>query len=156
MDELSYQEREKVLLTLLQMRAKKTATVNLDGWEDLMDAWRREGRYLELLEEPMPEGIPLALSGSMSEWLLARCAFGDHCSGGAASLHLDYARWCGEHFRDNPVSRRDFEVGLRAQGFHLADGMAYGLLLKADLEAAFAKPVFTTATKPTARKGWTA
>jgi hypothetical protein len=139
MHELTYPEREKVLLTLLQMRAKKTATVNLEGWEDIMDAWRREGRYLELLEGPTPDKIPSALNGSMSEWLLARCSFLDHCSGGVSSLHLDYARWCGEHFRENPVSRRDFENELRMQGFDVTDGMTYGLLLKPDLEPAFAE-----------------
>ncbi|MHB2009540.1 MAG: hypothetical protein ACYCOX_16040 [Acidobacteriaceae bacterium] len=152
MNELTYQQREKVLLTLLQMRAKRTATINLDGWEDIMDAWRSEGRYLDLMEGPTPEGIPSALCGSMSEWLLARCTFRDNCTGGISGLHLDYARWCGEHFRDNPVSRRDFEHELRAQGFHVADGISYGLLLKEDYEAAFPTPAALAAHQSPAKR----
>jgi hypothetical protein len=68
-------------------------------------------------------------------WMLDRCVFRDHSWSGVAALHLDRSRWCAEHGRPMPGSRRAFVTALQAEGFSVADGLVYGLLLREDLAA---------------------
>lgn len=72
----------------------------------------------------------------LSEWMLDRLVFRDHCYGGIGALHLDLARWCADHSRPMPVSRRAFERALQTEGFTVTDdGLVYGLILREDMEA---------------------
>ena len=68
-------------------------------------------------------------------WLLDRCCFRDRSWTLIAALHLDHARWCKDHERPVPASRRAFERALQAEGFTVTDGWCYGLLFKADVLA---------------------
>ena len=70
------------------------------------------------------------------EWMLQECAYVDRWWGGIGALHLSLARWSASHGRPTPASRRDFVTALQSEGFQVAsDGLVYGLILKADLEA---------------------
>lgn len=70
------------------------------------------------------------------EWLLDRCIFRDRWWGGIGGLHLDLARWCAEHARPVPESRRVFVTALQADGFAVTtNGLVYGLVLREDVEA---------------------
>ncbi len=54
---------------------------------------------------------------------LTRCVFRDRSYGLPSSrLHLDCARWCKEHVRPIPASRRAFERALQDEGFTVTDG----------------------------------
>ena len=80
------------------------------------------------LEDPLDDGWGL--------WLLERCVYRDHCWGGAGALYLDLALWCVDYGRRVPASRRAFVAALQTEGFQVtSDGLVYGLILKADLEA---------------------
>jgi len=69
-------------------------------------------------------------------WLLERCIYRDRWWGGVGCLYLDLAGWLAERGRPVPVSRLAFEKELQAEGFQITpDGLVYGLILKADLEA---------------------
>jgi hypothetical protein len=51
-------------------------------------------------------------------------------------LHLDLSRWCADHGRPVPESRAAFVAALQTESFAVTtDGLVYGLMLKADLEA---------------------
>jgi len=76
-------------------------------------------------------------SDALGLWMLARCVYRDRCFGGVGALYLDLARWCTEHGRPMPASRRAFAAELQTEGFVLTtEGLVYGLLLAEDLEAA--------------------
>ena len=68
-------------------------------------------------------------------WLLERCVFRDRWWGGIASLHVDNARWRAGRGHIVPYSRQAFEEALKEQGFHVENGLAYGLVLKHEEEA---------------------
>ncbi len=69
-------------------------------------------------------------------WLLERCVYRDRWWGGAGALCLDLARWRADHGQPVPASRRAFVTALQTEGFQVtSDGLVYGLVLKADLEA---------------------
>jgi len=79
-------------------------------------------------EAPIDEGWGL--------WMLARCVYRDRCFGGVGALYVDLARWCADHGRPVPASRRAFVTALQAAGFAVTtDGLVYGLMLTEDLEA---------------------
>ena len=70
------------------------------------------------------------------EWLLEQCAFKDDWWGGLGCLHLACSRWCADHGRPVPASRRAFVAALQAEGFAVTtDGLVYGLMLAEDWEA---------------------
>jgi hypothetical protein len=75
-------------------------------------------------QQPDPDNDGLGL------WLLDRCLFRDHSWSGVAPLHLDRSRWCAEHGRPMPGSRRAFVTALQAEGFAVDDGLVYGLLFR--------------------------
>jgi hypothetical protein len=80
------------------------------------------------VEGPIDEGWGL--------WLLEQCAFRDRWWGGTGALYLSLARWCASHGRSVPASRAAFVTALQGEGFQsTSDGLVYGLVLKADLEA---------------------
>jgi hypothetical protein len=111
---------------------------------------RRAGiPLLPQLREHKPEIVALLQSRTEQEtdcapesdalglWMLARCVYRDRCFGGVGALYLDLARWCTEHGRPMPASRRAFAAELQTEGFVLTtEGLVYGLLLAEDLEAA--------------------
>lgn len=77
--------------------------------------------------------FPEATSDSLlSAWMLDRCVFRNRCSGGVGALHLDLARWCADHERPAPASRRSFERALQEEGFSVNDGFVQGLVLQED------------------------
>lgn len=79
--------------------------------------------------EPDGDALP-------GEWLLDRCIYRDRCWGGIGALYLDASRWCAEHTRPAPESRRAFVAALQAEGFAVTtDGLVYGLMLAEDWEA---------------------
>jgi hypothetical protein len=74
-------------------------------------------------------------SDALGLWMLARCVYRDRCWGGIGALHLDLARWCADHERPVPASRRAFVDALQEEGFAVTkDGFVYGLMLGGDLE----------------------
>lgn len=70
-------------------------------------------------------------------WVLESCELREGCedSQSVASLLLDFAEWCAVHDADAPC-RVMFERLLSDSGFPLKDGLAVGVVLKLDLEAA--------------------
>jgi hypothetical protein len=103
---------------------------------------------LEELRQHKPEIIALLQSRTEQEtgpapdsdvlglWMLARCVYRDRCFGGVGALYVDLARWCADHGRPVPASRRAFVTALQAAGFAVTtDGLVYGLMLTEDLEA---------------------
>jgi hypothetical protein len=88
-----------------------------------------QNRTATLAETPIDD----LLSG---EWLLEQCVFKDRWWGGTGALYLSLARWCADHKRPMPESRRSFVAALQAEGFAVTtDGLVYGLTLREDLEA---------------------
>jgi hypothetical protein len=72
----------------------------------------------------------------LGDWLLEQCVFKDRWWGGIGGLYLDLARWCADHGRSAPASRRTFTAALQEEGFTVTmDGLVYGLVLKEDLDA---------------------
>jgi hypothetical protein len=87
--------------------------------------------------EPRPQALavhdPAAWAEDFHRWALSRCVFRDRCFGGISALWRDFAEW--QVMRDDvPPTRRTFEALLRDAGFLFADGLVYGLLLKARLD----------------------
>jgi hypothetical protein len=98
-----------------------------------------QGRPDLQTEAPIDDGWGL--------WLLEQCAFRDRWWGGTGALFLSLAHWCASHGRPVPASRAVFVATLQGEGFQLtSDGLVYGLVLKADLEA---HERFQTAPTPT-------
>jgi hypothetical protein len=80
--------------------------------------------------ESAPERDALGL------WMLARCVYRDRCFGGVGALYLSLARWCAEHGRPAPESRRAFAAVLLAKGFTVTtDGLVVSLVLREDVLA---------------------
>jgi hypothetical protein len=71
-------------------------------------------------------------------WLLESCELRKGCkdSQSVASLLIDFAEWCAAHDADAPC-REMFERLLSDSGLPLKNGLAVGIALKVDLEAAF-------------------
>jgi hypothetical protein len=105
------------------------------------------GPMVDTLREHKPEIIGLLKSrpdspveGPLDDgwglWLLEQCTFRDRWWGGTGALYLSLARWCADHGRPAPASRAAFVAALQGEGFQPAsNGLVYGLVLKADLEA---------------------
>lgn len=70
-------------------------------------------------------------------WALESCALREDFedSQSVASLLIDFAEWCAAHDAV-PCQRAVFEMLLNEAGFPLKDGLAVGIVLKVDLEAA--------------------
>jgi hypothetical protein len=71
-----------------------------------------------------------------ARWIQERCARreGREDSGGVGVLHLDFVQWSVDQ-NNVPCTRHTFERLLRDNEFFVANGMARGLVLIADLRA---------------------
>jgi hypothetical protein len=67
-----------------------------------------------------------------SHWAKEDCAFRDRCFGGLAFLHLCFSEWCSRV--SVPCGLETFEKLLRLEGLSVAEGLVYGLIVKADAE----------------------
>lgn len=63
-----------------------------------------------------------------SRWLSESCVQSDRFFSAIADLHIDYCAWTHE-----PCTRSEFESLLIQAGYLLADGLANGLMLQADI-----------------------
>jgi hypothetical protein len=77
-----------------------------------------------------------AWSGDFAIWMKERCVHreGRDDRGGIGVMLLDFAEWAMTH-DSVPCTRQTFETLLLDAGFLVANGMACGLFLKADLWA---------------------
>jgi hypothetical protein len=105
--------------------------------EPVMEELRQhKAEIIGLLQNRLDSPVEGTQDVGSGLWLLERCVYRDRWWGGTAALHLDRARWCADHGRRVPVSRRAFVTGLQAEGFQVTpDGLVYGLILRDDLEA---------------------
>jgi hypothetical protein len=92
----------------------------------------------EQIEPPPPDGMAIhdatAWAEDFHRWAISQCVFRDRCFGAISALFRDFADW--QVIRhDVPCTCRTFERLLREAGFFFADGLVYGLLLKADVLA---------------------
>jgi hypothetical protein len=107
-----------------------------DAAEPLIDQLRQHKSEIIDLLQKRPDATESAQDDGWGIWLLERCVFVDRWWGGTGALHLDFASWCIAHSRPIPASRRAFVAVLQSEGFQVtSDGLVYGLILKADLEA---------------------
>jgi len=92
---------------------------------------------MEQIEPRPPQPMLHAPEAWMEDfhwWALTQCVFRDRCFGHVRALLRDFCEW--QLIRDEvPCTRSTFEVLLRDAGFLFADGLVYGLLLKADVLA---------------------
>jgi hypothetical protein len=79
---------------------------------------------------------PAAWAEDFARWMQERCARreGQEDSGGVGVLHLDFVQWSVDQ-NNVPCTRRTFETLLRDNEVFVANGMARGLVLIADLRA---------------------
>jgi hypothetical protein len=79
---------------------------------------------------------PDAWRQDFARWRAERCVSrqGYEDSAGIGALLRDFMEWCLAHDAV-PCQRAVFETLLEEAGFHCAEGMAAGLLLRVDLEA---------------------
>jgi hypothetical protein len=100
----------------------------------------------EGFEGPIPEETKIisapgdnlaAWRPDFDRWRTERCVSrsGREDSQSVASLLIDFAEWCAAHNVDAPC-REPFERLLSGSGCPLKDGLAVGIVLKVDLEAA--------------------
>jgi len=102
----------------------------------LIDSLRTYKPQIVALLQSRTEAESAPESDALGLWLLAHCVYCDRCFGGVGALHLDLARWCADHERPVPESRRAFTAQLQAEGFAVTtDGLVYGLMLAEDWEA---------------------
>jgi hypothetical protein len=77
---------------------------------------------------------PAAWAEDFHRWVITECIFRDRCFGGVGGLLRHFCEW--QVTRDEvPCTRNTFEALLRDSGFFFAEGLVYGLLLKADVLA---------------------
>ena len=127
-------------------------------FSEMAEAWMREN-----LPSTGPPQSPPDMSGGMvdndpsawrqdfARWMAENCIHreGREDSAGIGCLLLDFAEWCIAH-EAAPCQRAAFETLLEDVGFRCVHGMAAGLILKVDLEAACA---FQAAPRAAERKG---
>jgi hypothetical protein len=84
----------------------------------------------------IPPDAPDAWREDFIRWALERCVLREDYedSQSVGSLLIDFAEWAIDHDAV-PAPRDAFEALLEEAGFRLKDGMAMGIVLKADLEA---------------------
>jgi hypothetical protein len=77
---------------------------------------------------------PAAWAEDFHRWAINQCVFRDRCFAGIGGLLRHFCEW--QVMRDEvPCTRNTFEALLRDGGFFFAEGLVYGLLLKADVVA---------------------
>jgi hypothetical protein len=102
----------------------------------LAELLRYKGEIIALLQSRATTPAEAPIDEGWGLWMLARCVYRDRCFGGIGALYVDLARWCADHGRPVPASRRAFVTALQAEGFAVTlDGLVYGLMLREDLEA---------------------
>jgi hypothetical protein len=85
----------------------------------------------KLVDCEMPGFDPSEWAIELITWVSTQCVLRDRCFGGVGSLHIHFSEWCVRS-GSVPCSRQTFEWLLRDQGFKVADGLTYGLILAAD------------------------
>jgi hypothetical protein len=100
----------------------------------MADAWIRERRATDpvVLLRKIPPDDPAGWKPEFETWVSAHCVFRDGCWGAIGCLHVAFCEWAEKE--SVPCSRQCFEWLLRDEGFQLADGLVYGLILKEDWE----------------------
>ena len=95
-----------------------------------------------------PPDAPDAWREDFAKWKVENCIHreGREDSAGIGCLLLDFAEWCIVH-ESVPCQRAVFETLLEEAGFCRAEGMAAGIVLKADLETVLRFQGATTATE---------
>jgi hypothetical protein len=77
---------------------------------------------------------PTAWAEDFHRWAITECVFRDRCFGGIGRLLRHFCEW--QVTRDEvPCTRKTFEALLSHGGFFFAEGLVYGLLLKAEVLA---------------------
>jgi hypothetical protein len=109
-------------------------------FSEMAEAWMREnlpiGETPQAASEAMSSDSLDAWRPDFARWRAERCVSrqGYKDSAGIGCLLVDFAEWC--IVQDAvPCQRATFERLLTDAGFRCADGMASGLILRADLEA---------------------
>jgi hypothetical protein len=79
-----------------------------------------------------------AWSADFAIWMKERCAHreGKDDWGGVGPMMLDFGEWAVSH-NSVPCTRLVLEALLRDAGFHVANGMVQGLVLRVDLRTTF-------------------
>jgi hypothetical protein len=92
---------------------------------------------MQNLSDAPPDHDPAAWREDFARWRAERCVSrqGYEDSAGIGCLLVDFAEWCCAHDAV-PCQRAVFEMLLNEGGFRCAEGMATGIVLKVDLEAA--------------------
>lgn len=86
-----------------------------------------------------PAHDPAAWAEDFQRWALDRCCFKDRSFGGIGALHTNFCEYQIAR-NDVPCQRNTFEALLSHAGFFHADGLIYGLILKAEYKAVTGKP----------------
>ena len=104
-------------------------------WVDELTA--RKAEIIALIQ-PLAHD-PEAWMEDFHRWALDRCVYRHRCFGGIGALCSDFGEWAVAH-SSVPCTRQTFERLLTDFGFFFAEGMIYGLILKADLWALEPRP----------------
>jgi hypothetical protein len=112
--------------------------MKMSTFSQMADQWMRENMPLVQTARPAAQEMAMhdqtAWAEDFHRWAITQCVFQDRCFGGVRALLRDFCDW--QVMRDEvPCTRRTFEALLRDSGFFFADGLVYGLLLKADVLA---------------------
>lgn len=102
----------------------------------LDDLRRHKAEIISLLQNRSALPAGAVLDEMWELWLKERCVYRDHWWGGTGALYRDFAWWCAARSGLFSAPWRTFVAALVAEGFQItSDGLVYGLILKADLEA---------------------
>lgn len=104
-------------------------------------------RNMPLVEQAQPAQMeqrgmahhdPEDWSAEFAAWVKERCAHreGKDDWGGVGALLVDFGEWAVSH-NSVPCTRLVLEALLRDAGFHVANGMVQGLVLRVDLRTTF-------------------
>jgi hypothetical protein len=122
----------------LSVEGDKLVIEPREAAEPLVDELRaHKAQIIALIQSPTHD--PEAWMEDFHRWALDRCVYRDRCFGGIGALWSDFGEWAVGH-SSVPCTRRTFELLLTDFGFFFAEGMIYGLILKADLWALDARP----------------
>jgi hypothetical protein len=81
-------------------------------------------------ENIIPAHHPSGWAQDFHTWANLHCVFRDRCFGAIGCLHVHFCERTST--RVEHCARETFEALLRDQGFEIADGLIYGLILKED------------------------
>ncbi|MGD0733843.1 MAG: hypothetical protein ABR976_01805 [Terracidiphilus sp.] len=112
----------------LEREPSKPSESTFEGFEG------STSEQIQNFSDRLPD-TPNAWREDFIRWARVQCVHreGREDWGGIACLLLDFAEWCIAH-DGVPCTRATFEWLLEDAGFLIGDGMAFGLVLKADVE----------------------